>query len=521
MDFPWRKLTRVQCNELYDDVLKDGDLNAIRQLCLYDLFFLLTRAMRRQDIDRDWLYERVREVEADPDGYLDVWAREHYKSTIITFGLTIQNILQDPEITVGIFSHTRPKAKDFLKQIKMELESNTFLQGLFPDILYANPDREAPTWALDGGIVVKRKSNPAAATVEAWGLVDGMPTGKHFRLMIYDDVVTLESVSTPEQIQKTTDAWALSLSLGVAVGGKIRYIGTYYHTNDTWREIERRSAAKVRRHAVTKDGTETGEPVLWDRATVAKIRRERGPYIFACQYLLKPVSEANQSFKEDWVRYYSGTLELEGMNLYLIVDPANAKKKNNDYTVMMVVGLAADNNYYLIYAIRDRLNLVERTKKLFSLVRTFRPKAVGYEQYGMQADIQHIKYVQNQSNFHFNIVELGGATPKPDRIKRLVPVFENGRMWLPMKLHYRDCEGKYRDFIQEFLEDEYKAFPVGSHDDMLDDMARITDSDLNALFPSLDEQLMSDRGQYEAQLGEHVAKLTNHKYDVLAGVGKN
>lgn len=63
---------------------------------------------------------------------------------------------------------------------------------------------------------MRRKSNPKESTVEAWGLVDGQPTGKHFKLLIYDDVVTLESVTSPEMIAKVTNAWALSLNLGAA-----------------------------------------------------------------------------------------------------------------------------------------------------------------------------------------------------------------------------------------------------------------------------------------------------------------
>jgi len=198
----------------------------------HDLFYLLTVILRRPDAMRPWLFERCREVQAAPNDHLDLWAREHYKSTIITFALTIQDIIKDPDITVGIFSHTRPIAKAFLRQIKLEFEMNLRLQQLYPDIFYTAPEKQSPKWSEDDGIVVKRQGNPKEATVEAWGLVDGQPTGRHFKLRVYDDVVTDKSVTTPEQIQKTTAAWELSDNLGVNSdqGGAVRYIGTRYCT---------------------------------------------------------------------------------------------------------------------------------------------------------------------------------------------------------------------------------------------------------------------------------------------------
>lgn len=481
-------LTRKQSNDLFLEVLSSNDEKAMRRLCREDLFFLLTVGCKRKDIDRDWLYERCREVESSPDGHLDLWAREHYKSTVITYGMSIKDILNNPDVTIGIFSHTRPIAKAFLNQIKTELEGNTFLQDLFPDILYKAPKSEAPRWSLDSGIVVKRKTNPKESTVEAWGLVDGQPTSKHFSLLIYDDVVTKESVSTPEQIKKTTDALSLSYNLG-AHGGQRRFIGTRYHANDTYRTIMDRGTVTPRIKPATVDGTMEGAAVFLDDDTLREKRRDMGPYIYGAQMLQDPVADKAMGFKEEWLKHYGKLQSTKDWNKYLLVDPASEKKKSSDYTVMAVIALAPDSNYYLIDAIRDRLNLTERAKKLFMLHRKHKPNGVGYEKYGLQADIEHMEYVMEQENYRFNITELGGPTPKPDRIKRLIPIFEQKRFWLPRQLHFVNYEGEAKDFVQLFIEDEYKSFPVSVHDDMLDCLSRILDSDINAKFPdgSLEE----------------------------------
>ena len=179
-------LPRLKAEEIYLDAFAKNDQEALRWLCLNDRYFLLTCILRRPDARDDWIYARCREVEADPDERLDLWARYHYKSSIITFAGAIQEIMKDPEIRIGIFSHDRPAAKDFLEQIKIEIEENPLLHALFPEIFWADPRKESKQWSLDGGLLLKRKGNPRESTVEAWGVVEGMPTGKHYSLRIYD-----------------------------------------------------------------------------------------------------------------------------------------------------------------------------------------------------------------------------------------------------------------------------------------------------------------------------------------------
>lgn len=488
MEFSNRFEAAEHYAELFRIARKDSESAAISlmaELGRRDLFFLLTRLMGRKDMDRDWHLARCQEVQTMPDGMLDLWAREHYKSTIITFGLTIQNILSNPEVTIGIFSHSRPIAKGFLAQIKHELEQNELLKRCYPEVLWENPKRESPRWSLDNGIVVRRKKNPKEATVEAWGLVDGQPTGKHFEILVYDDVVTRDSVSTPEMIAKVTECWALSLNLGMR-GGTQRYIGTRYHFNDTYKTIMERQGAIPRVHPATVDGKPDGLPVFLDRKELEKKRRQMGPYVFGCQMLQDPKSDSVQGFKEEWLRYWQPQepAHWESMNRYIVVDPAGEKKAGSDYTVMLVIGLAEDGNYYLIGGVRDRMNLTERAACLFALHRQYRPGAVGYERYGMQADIEHLRFEMQSRNYRFEVVELGGAVPKKDRIGKLIPLFEQGRMYLPVRSPFRDQEGRWRDLTREFVTDEYLAFPVSTHDDMLDCMARILEPSLGTEFPS-------------------------------------
>ncbi len=480
-----RSLTMEKTVQFWTEFEKEGNKNLpgiVRVLCRSDLFYLLVKACRRTDMLHPWIYERVREVEKNPDNHLDLWAREHYKSTVITFGLTIQDILNDPETTFGIFSHTRPIAKAFLRQIMRELESNKVLHTAFPDILWGEDTKQSPKWSEDDGIIVKRQSNPNEATIEAWGLIDGQPTSKHFKKLLYDDVVVQGSVTTPEMIEKTMSSLEQSYNLIRTDGGAKRFVGTRWHFNDAYSTIVSRETAKLRFHPATEDGTETGKPMFWSAAILKQKRKDMGPYNFASQILLNPKADALQGFKREWLRKFKNAPE-KGTNDYVLVDAASSKKKGSDYTSMWVVRLGTDQNYYCFPLVRDRLNLSERADRLFEIHRKYKPRQVRYEKYGLMADIEHIKQKQELENYRFDITEVAGQTSKEDRIKRLLPLFEQGRIYLPQSLHVTNWEKVVKDLVHDFIEEEYMAFPVGSHDDMLDSLSRICEPDLKLLWP--------------------------------------
>jgi predicted phage terminase large subunit-like protein len=466
-------------------------------MCKIDIFFLGVYILERKDLDhvkredgsiryRDWLYERCMEVQENPDGYLDIWARDHYKSSIITMLKTIQDILVNPEITCCIYSYSSSSAKKFLKQIKGILESNPKLIKLFPDVLFDDVTRPYWTdaqgvshkmiWSEDG-IRVKRKSNAKENTVEASGLVIGQRTGGHYNLLIYDDVVTPDSVTSPEMIKKTTEQWRMSLNTGSSGNLRIRIIGTRYHYADTYQTIIESGFAKLRMYpCVDKEGI----PVLYDRDVIELKKKAMGSGVFASQMMCDPKQASTMGFKREWLRVWDGA-SLMNLNVYIIVDPAGTKNKSADYTSMWVIGCGSDQNFYIIDLIRDKLDLTGKTNMLFDLVRRYtvaqRKPQVFYEKAAMQTDKEHIEYVMNQINYRFSLTEVTATAPKGQRIEALEPLFREGRIWLPKACWHVNWEGMREDMLQTFILDEYLAYPFAGHDDGLDALSRIADGE--------------------------------------------
>ena len=501
-----------QMVEACADCHRDSNIDDsfIRTLGQLDRYYLGVFLCNRHDMLHPWIYERCREVESERDSRLDLWARFHYKSSIITFLGTIQEILCNPDITIGLLSYSARQAKPFLRQIMQEFDSNEKLKQLYPDILWEKPRLQAPKWAENEGICVRRYANPKEQTVEAHGLVDGQPTGRHFDLIIYDDVVVQEAVNTPEQIKKTTTQWELSLNLGSTYRPRFQYAGTRYSYGDTYGTILQRAAVKPRIHPATVNGQMDGEPVFLEKERWEEIKKTTSTYTVACQQLLNPIAGSDIAFKEEWWNQWE--IRPYTLNAYIMCDPAHSRKRESNRTAIAVVGVDANYNKFLLDGMCHRISLSERWQYIKNL-RTkwkrapgIREVKIGYERYGAQSDIEHFKEMMRIDGSSFPIYELnwtggGGSQSKQDRIQRLEPDLKDGSFFFPFptdekrltshqkdykikkqefliskKIMRKDEEGNLYDLVDWVKRNEYLLFPT-IHPDFLDALSRIYDMD--------------------------------------------
>lgn len=397
-------------------------------------------------------------MQASPDGHLDLWSREHYKSTVITFGLTIQDILKDPEETFCILSYNRPIAKAFLRQIKQEFESNEDLKAMFPEVLWQDPKKQSPKWSEDEGIVVKRNGNPKEATVEAYGLVDGMPTSKHFGKLVYDDVVTEKSV-TEGMLGKVTNAWELSINLGKD-GGKRRYVGTRYHDADTYGVILERGSATPRIYPATADGTASGPPVLFSEAYMKERRRDLSPYNFACQLLLDPIPDETAYFTRDMFGWYEWDKRnrLDGTK-HLASDWATTHG-GGDYTVHGVCLVDPNDDIYIVDWWREQAATDISADTFVEMVLKHDPRDYIAEKAQIEKSVgPFLRRLMLEKGAYCAPALYTSAGDKAAKAQSIRGRAAHGKVFLPKNAPFTN------DLISELL-----RFPYGAHDDQVDVM---------------------------------------------------
>lgn len=479
----------------------ENELNIYRNCMQDDLWFFVYFAMKNPLANHPFIVEACKEIQAEDGDSLEVWARDHLKTTIISVGRQCQKVLNDPERRILITSAVRPLALKIQNLIKNLLES-AFLVSCFPDILWADPQKEAPKWteSPEGGLIVKRKGFYKEPTFNSAGLVEGMPTGDHYTDIVCDDIVTQDQQS-PEIMQKVSDNFDMLENIGTR-DRQITVVGTFYRHDDPLVYIMNKTDPetglkmfKLRKKSATIDGSFGGASVFLPERTLAK-KRAGKKYFFYCQQLLDPTPRGQEKLNRDDLITVSKKKLPERLYKFMLIDGAGdtgrRKDRKADAWAMMVVGvepyrdeMGASRIYILDLLIRE-LDLVQAQKEAVDMYcRNGRILKLGIEKVGMSTTEIHICSALRARNRILSIerenleILKPGARSKEYRIESaLAWPLKNGKVHILDTVPAADAER---------LKLEMEKFPA-FHDDGLDGLSYVYDLIKTYRFGELPEE---------------------------------
>lgn len=467
-------------------------LATYRTLILDDLWFIVYFVLGVKSANHPFVVKYCQAVERGPkSNTLDLVARGHFKTSIITKAEIIQKVLKNPESRIGIFSHTRPSAKSFLRGIKTVLESNEELKGCFPDVLYQDPLAESRKWSEDDGLVVRCKGlGQNESTIEAWGLIEGMPTGKHFTHRVYDDIETPDIVASPEQIEKQKLQFNMSQNLYDLSENTHRVVGTPYHHAGvlTWirdqkvigdaskyflrKDKEGKFRYFLRRLAATSDGTANGAPVLINQEELDKLKMDE--YQFNCQQLCDPtpISYAGRLKKENLKEIHPERIP-DDIYKFMMVDPAGGEvNRRSDAWGLVVIGVEPvidDIGASSVYILDLMIAPMTDSESIENITRMYLKAGmvmqVGVEKVGLSSVEQHVANALRAKGRYISldnetlIILTPAGRSKKERIRQALEwPLNNGKLYINQYI-----PTAYKDRLRLELDN----FPYW-HDDGLD-----------------------------------------------------
>jgi len=482
---------------------KDKAISVIRNLVLDDLFYIVHFIMQLLNANQPFIVNACQEVEHWPiSNTLAIWAREHYKTTI-SIAEVIQKVLKNPERCISFFAYARPLAKTMLRGVKQTFENSDALKAAFPDIVWQRPENESPKWSEDDGLILRRKSiSRRESTIEAWGLVEGMPVGRHFDDRVYDDIETDDLVENIDMMRKTIHKFEMSKYLGTQ-DGTHRIWGTHYHHAGPLAYLREKKNENrdplyyLSLHPGTDNGKEDGKPILVSDARHAELKSDTATY--NTQFLCNPTPKEKAKLKFEYlVKVRPQDVPFDILK-FMVIDQAGddaTNKSSGDAWTLPIIGVkpAMDNvGASDIYILDLESGPMEHSEAIDAIARMYLRNGIihqlGVEKVSTSTTEMHIvnalkAHGRMLSEENGNLVLL-----RPGNRKKHIRI-EAALQW-PLnngKIHYVDTIPVY---IMEALRVEMEKFPF-FHVDILDALAYLYDMLAKFSFNKFDSTYETD-----------------------------
>lgn len=385
--------------------------------------------------------------------------RGHAKSTLTDLIYLSWLVVHNKTKFTLLISDTYSQSTLFLETLKAEFESNERLKAFYGNLV-------TPKWSEEEIVVGDTMIKALGANMKVRGL-----KYRNYRpdLIICDDLENDEIVESKERREKLARWFTGALVPCLAKNGRVIIVGTILHYDSLLNNLvspNRYPDWDKSIYRAINDGK-----ALWPEhlslEELEKIKQmytqEGQGFLFYQEYMNDPVSDEFRKFKYEKLKFFE-YLEQEGrqMNVYMTIDRAYSMSKTADFTGIVVVGVDADNRWYVLHAERFKGSERDLIEKIFDLKKFYNPIKVGIEQKAYAHTLKPtMDEVMRQRNCFFQVIELKDlGKSKSLRIEALLPRFEAGGMFFQKN--------------QQDLIDELTTFPRGVHDDLADALSYIT-----------------------------------------------
>lgn len=398
--------------------------------------------------------------------------RDHQKSALVAYRVAWE-VTRNPAVRVLYISSTANLAIKQLKFIKDILTSDIY-RFYWPEmVLPEEGKREKWTETEISVDHPKRKQELVRdPTIFTAGLTTSI-TGLHCDIAVLDDVVVRENAYTEEGREKTKQQYSLLSSIEGA-DAREWAVGTRYHPKDLYNDMVEMEVDVFDENGeiagseplyekfecqVESHGDGTGE-FIWPRQQrtdgkwfgfdQAILAKKRAQYLdktqFRAQYYNDPNDASEAAISRDLFQYYDRAFlsRREGrwyyqnrkLNVFAAIDFAYSLAKKSDYTSIVVVGVDANSNYYVLDI--DRF----KTKQVSEYFQRILQAHQKWDFRKIRAEVtaaQEVIVEELKNNYirrHGLALSVEGVRPtrhqgsKEERMDAILqPRYQNGQVW--------------------------------------------------------------------------------------------
>lgn len=388
--------------------------------------------------------------------------REHAKSTAVTHAFVLASALFMIKQNIMILSDTETQAKQYLLDIKLELEENQELRNYF-HINHFVRDKEHDLIVSMGPdhhqFRIFTKASGQSLRGSKW-------RSKRPDLIIGDDLENDEMVESAERRVKLKKWLLAALIPCLSDKGQIRIVGTILHSDSLLEYCLNSTQWTSKRYAAhNKNFSE----ILWESKfpkerllSIREVFEEAGELdIYSREYLNIPINESTSLFRKSDFSPIKDRGEI--LEYYVGGDFAISTKTSADFTVFVVIGVNKAGKKKVVDVVRGRFDTLGIIDKIFDLYTQYKPQYFVFEDENINKALGPVLYSEMEKRKLYPLIEL--LRPARDKIVRARPLIAATRA---KQVEYDMDADWWPDFLIEMLQ-----FPRGKKDDQVDSLGII------------------------------------------------